>query len=133
MSTERFGNPVSILKFRLLPSTPAVSADTTPGFVFFSPAVRPNNGVQIDVSSVSIVSYTANRYRSPSVKNGLRPFVLGPEPASPSGRAWPPDFSTSYKPVLNSSWFGLTNNKTGYAIRGILTDTGTMETQIVLV
>lgn len=123
----------SAVPARVFPPRP----ESTPGFIFFSPAVNPNPGVQIDVSSATLVARVADTYRPPEQKNAVRPFILGPAPAAPSGRAWPPDFSASYKPVLNDAGYGLMNNrpdsKPGFAIRGELINTTTMEVTVVLV
>jgi hypothetical protein len=107
-----------------------------PGSLFFSPAMQSNNGAQIDVSSVSWVSRVADTYRAPLSQRSVFPFLLGPAPAMPSGRAWPPDFSASYEPVLNDGRFGLVNNEASgadAAIRGVLYNTTTFETTIILV
>lgn len=104
-----------------------------PGCIFFSPAIVPGSGATLDVSSVEFVTVVAESYRSPQPKDSFRPFVLGPAPLVPSGRAWPPDFSASYEPVLNSAEYGLMSNESGHSILGVLTDTGTMVSQIVLV
>jgi hypothetical protein len=144
-----FGHDVPIAKFRLLSSSPypllrvvpsaPLPPSRTPGFIFFSPAMHPNIGAQVDVSEMSIVSRASDTYRHPSEKSCVRPFILGPAPSIPSGRAWPPDFSASYEPVLNSSQYGLMSNNPSssalgdFSVRGELVDTMTMEVTIVLV
>jgi len=133
---EGIGHIVPLRRFARVP-TPVLPPDpkSTPGFIFFSPALQSNTGAQIDVSSVLLTARVADTYQPPSVQSGScrRPFVLGPPPPVPSGRAWPPDFSASYKPTLNDNRFGLMANKSGFAIRGELYDTITFETTVVLV
>ncbi len=108
--------------------------ESTPGFVFFSPAmVNPVAGSEIDVSYVAVVARVADTYGSPPRPDALRPFLLGPAPAAPSGRAWPPDFSASYEPALNNTQYGFMSNKPGAAVRGELFNTSTLELTVVLV
>jgi hypothetical protein len=110
------------------------SPESIPGFVFFSPAmVNPVAGSEVDVSSVTIVAKIVDTYRSPSPPDAIRPFLLGPAPAAPSGRAWPPDFSASYEPALNNTQYGFMSNKPGAAVRGEILNTSTLELEIVLV
>ena len=109
------------------------SPKSIPGAVFFSPAIESNPGAQVDVSLVKLLSRITDTYSPPPSENAIRPFMLGPAPTVASGRAWPPDFSASYEPVLNSSQYGLMSNKPGSAIRGELVDTTTFEVTVVLV
>jgi hypothetical protein len=135
-SFEGFGHAVPVYRFSPVPAQVYPPNPTcTPGFLFFSPALSSNSGAQIDIAQVSLTQKVADSYRVPvsQIKNKTRPFVLGPHPLVPSGRVWPPDFSPSFKPVLNNPEYGLTNNKPGSAIRGELVNTTTMEVSIVLI
>jgi hypothetical protein len=151
---RRRGKAVSTDSFARMPDPqdgspkPPPSPFTTTGYVFFSPALHPNNGAQIDVAAVSAAARASDSYSSSGDRQPmLRPFILGPAPAAPSGRAWPPDFSASYKPALNNAQYGLISNKdpssryrggeVKYGMPGVvygeLEDTTTHEVTVVLV
>ena len=132
------GRDVPIDRFQPVnPPVPgSVPSQILPGTVFFSPApFGLNAGAEMDLASVVVATRPADRYFAPigQTKTMLRPFILGPAPSSPSGRAWPPDFSASYEPALNDGRYGLMSNKGGSAVCGTLVNTSTMETEIVLV
>jgi len=107
--------------------------------IFFSPAlVTPVSGTEIDVSSVQVRTVALDEYVKPepatSHAETRRPFILGPTPGAPSPRPWPPNFSPpSYVSVMNDSLYGLVNNKPGSAVKGVLYNTSTLQTDILLV
>lgn len=109
------------------------SPEKTPGYIYFSPAMNPVAGAEMDVAQVTFTTQISDEYVSPQPRDAMRPFILGPAPSVPSGRVWPPDFSASYEPRLNNSQYGLMSNKAGSAIRGELFNTSTFELVVVLV
>lgn len=131
---------ISITEFSPVPPpvVPPVP-EYTPGYIFFTPALESNDGVQIDVSLVSITAKAEDTYQNGIYEVPSRlPFVLGPAPSVPSGRAWPPDFSPSYEPQLNNVLFGLSNSSRSYSgggstgsIHGVLYNTVTHVTTLI--
>jgi hypothetical protein len=107
--------------------------EKTPGYIYFSPAMFPVAGSEIDVARIVFTAQVADTYLSQQPADALRPFLLGPAPLAPSGRAWPPDFSASYEPMLNNTQYGFMSNKPGVAVRGELFNTSTLELTVVLV
>jgi hypothetical protein len=107
--------------------------------VFFSPAlVTPVSGTEVDVSSVQARVIATDGYVKPQPATAQaetrRPFLLGPPPGVPSPRLYPPDFTIpSYVPVMNDPSYGFANVKPGSAVRGVLYNTTTLQTDILLV
>ena len=108
--------------------------EKSPGHIYFSPAINPVAGSEIDVSNVKFTSCVADTYTSPQAGfSAARPLILGPTPVHASERAWPPDFSFQYAPKLNSPEYGLVCSRPGNAVHGELFNTTTMETVQILV
>ena len=115
------------------PPTPNIG-----GQVFFSPALAPNSGSQIDVDSVETVVQASDSYDpDPAKSSNNRPWLWGP-PKGPSGRAYPPDIDLSnYLPVWNS-WVVPNQapfvylKTTQATATGVLVDVPTGDTTIIL-
>jgi hypothetical protein len=132
-------NSVSIAKFSGEAQSGVLAGGS--GQVFFSPALLvANTGSQLDVDSVEMTVHAADTYNAdPTSSDNNRPFLWGPPPAVPTGRAFPPDMDpVNYLPVWNS-WvlgpsvapFG-TLKTTQATATGVLTDIPTGDQTIIL-
>jgi hypothetical protein len=118
------------------PPTSGLLSDAD-GATYVSPALGPISGNEIDVSNLEVTVTPSDAYVRPepatSNHETARPFLVGPPPAAPTGRYWPPDMSASYAPVLNDPAYALVNSKPGSAVRGVMVNTATLQTDIILV
>lgn len=95
--------------------------------------LEANSGNQFDMDFLESRSMASDAYVTPLPIDGVnRPFMMGPPPASPPSPVpvWPPQYSSSYMPVLNDPSFALMNTKA--QIRGTLINTTTMVETVIL-
>jgi hypothetical protein len=102
------------------------------GIGFFSPSLNKQSGdSKIDVMSFEVSSTPTEKYSPPSESNP-RPWLWGPPPASPppSPPPFPPTYSEFYEPVLNAEFCFMGTTKR--SVLGVLTDTGTSQSVMIL-
>lgn len=107
----------------------------TAGVVFFSPAfLTPNTGSQIDVDNVEVCSKISDSYSlcTRPQNDNSRPFLWGPAQGPPTSVIFPPPYSSSFKPILNSSVYTFVKTTQTTAV-GILTDISTGVSQKIII
>lgn len=96
----------------------------TRGKVYFSPSLKQvSAGADVDFDKVELVTDAQDHYRVKQTTNG-RMMLLGPWPAVPQDRPYPPHFSPGHTPRLNHPDFRLARTKNASVV-GTMTDTST--------
>ena len=120
LSEENVPNPSFSVIRTFLASAPSVKSFSaelsspilakSAGNIFISPSFEVPNPINVlDVEYVESSTNRGDTYLSNKIGTTInqRPFVFGPQVPVPTGRYYPPDFSTvapAYVPVFNSSF-----------------------------
>jgi len=101
------------------------------GLAFFTPALTPRGGSQIDVKDFGVAADAADAFVRDEGTN-RRPWLWGPAPAVPPGSPppFPPVYSSGYEPHLNRGFCFLKTTKR--SVVGVITDTGTLVSTVIL-
>lgn len=100
------------------------------GLAFFSPALSPHPGNQIDVKGFEVSAHSPDRVVVKQTTN-FRPWKWGPAPAVPPPPvAFPPAYSAGYEPHLNEGFCFL--KTTRRTVLGEMVNTMTSERTVIL-
>lgn len=105
------------------------------GAAFFSPALlNQNTGSILDVDSVEVRTHTADAYALQSIPqpDNSHPMLWGPAQGPLPVKIFPPPYSSSYKPILNSPIYTFLKSTQRTAV-GILRNTTTGISQTIIV